>query len=81
MANQSERQNSSAFPETGEPVNPAPAKVNPGSGTDTAGELINALDNLLLERAVREHREALARVNTLKMALRDDEDSSPEGRG
>jgi hypothetical protein len=36
---------------------------------DTAAGLVDALDDLLLERAVQEHREALARLNKLKLAL------------
>jgi hypothetical protein len=36
---------------------------------DTVGELINALDALLLERAAEEHRVALSRLNQLKQAL------------
>ncbi|MEM8662093.1 MAG: hypothetical protein AAGF35_14510 [Pseudomonadota bacterium] len=40
---------------------------------DRAAELIDALDQLLLERAVREHREALSRLNTLQQALNKDE--------
>lgn len=39
------------------------------TSADTAGELINALDKLLLERALEEHRVALARLNELKLAL------------
>lgn len=34
---------------------------------DTAGDLVDALDTLLLERALEEHRVALARVNELKL--------------
>lgn len=36
---------------------------------EQASQLVAALDDLLLERAVREHREALARLNKLKLAL------------
>jgi hypothetical protein len=44
-------------------VNATPA------GADAADDLITALDNLLLERALEEHRIALARLNELKLAL------------
>jgi hypothetical protein len=36
---------------------------------DTAGDLVDELDTLLLERALEEHRVALARLNELKLAL------------
>jgi len=36
---------------------------------DTAGDLVDALDTLLLERALEEHRTALARLTELKLAL------------
>jgi hypothetical protein len=36
---------------------------------DTAGDLVDKLDTLLLERALEEHRVALARLNELKLAL------------
>lgn len=39
---------------------------------DAAGDLIDALDTLLLERALEEHRVALARLNELKSALGKD---------
>jgi len=39
---------------------------------DAAGDLIDALDTLLLERALEEHRVALARLNELKLALGKD---------
>jgi len=39
---------------------------------DVAGDLIDALDTLLLERALEEHRVALARLNELKLALGKD---------
>jgi ferritin len=38
---------------------------------DTADELVHALDTLLLERAVEEHRDALTRLNKLTHALDD----------
>ena len=40
------------------------------ASADVADDLINALDNLLLERALEEHRVALARLNELKLALK-----------
>ena len=43
--------------------NASPATV------DTADDLVNALDTLLLERAQEEHQVALARLNELKQAL------------
>ena len=49
--------------------NPESANATP-AGADTADDLINALDNLLLERALEEHRVALARLNELKLALK-----------
>jgi hypothetical protein len=39
------------------------------ASVDTAAGLVDALDNLLLEKAVQEHREALTRLNKLKLAL------------
>jgi hypothetical protein len=48
------------------------------SGDDTASELVDALDNLLLERAVQEHREALSRLNKLKLALDQNGKKSPD---
>ena len=45
-----------------------PENATPG-GADAADDLITALDNLLLERALEEHRVALARLNELKLAL------------
>ena len=47
----------------------ASVNATPG-GADAADVLINALDNLLLERALEEHRVARARSNELKLALR-----------
>ena len=41
----------------------------PADGADAADDLITALDNLLLERALEQHRVALARLNELKLAL------------
>jgi len=39
---------------------------------DAAADLVDALDTLLLERALEEHRVALARLNELKQALGKD---------
>ena len=39
---------------------------------DPGEALVNALDSLLLERALEEHRVALARLNKLKIALGKD---------
>lgn len=36
---------------------------------EIANELVNALDTLLLEKAVEEHRAALSRLNKLKQGL------------
>ena len=49
--------------------NTSPATVDIADTADTADDLINALDTLLLEKALEEHRVALARVNKLKLAL------------
>ena len=46
--------------------NTTPATVDTA---DTADDLVNALDTLLLERAQKEHQVALARLNKLKLAL------------
>ena len=45
------------------------AEIATPTTTDTAGDLADKLDTLLLERALEEHRVALARVNELKLAL------------
>jgi hypothetical protein len=42
------------------------------TSADAADELVDALDTLLLERALEEHRVALARLNELKLALGKD---------
>jgi hypothetical protein len=39
------------------------------TGEDGADELVDALDTLLLERALEEHRVALGRLNELRRAL------------
>ena len=44
------------------------ANANP-TAVDTAGDLIKALDTLLLDRAREQHRVALARLNELTLAL------------
>ncbi|MEM1154643.1 MAG: hypothetical protein AAGI44_10905 [Pseudomonadota bacterium] len=54
-------------------ASPALDASTENAATDRAAELIDALDQLLLERAVREHREALSRLNTLQQALNKDE--------
>jgi hypothetical protein len=36
---------------------------------DTAGDLVDALDTLLFEKVLEEHRVALAHLNELKLAL------------
>ena len=42
------------------------------TGADGADELVDALDTLLLERALEEHRVALGRLNELRLALGKD---------
>ena len=66
--------------EIGKPVasqRKSESTLSDASGADgdaqQASQLVAALDDLLLERAVREHREALARLNKLKLALNRDE--------
>jgi hypothetical protein len=48
--------------------NPTAENASPAN-VDTAGELVNVLDALLLERAQDELRAALARLNQLQQAL------------
>ena len=45
------------------------SKKTVSNTADTAGELVNTLDTLLLERAVEKHRNALSRLNKLTRAL------------
>jgi hypothetical protein len=55
--------------QAGDSQGDANAESAASASADTAAGLVDALDNLLLERAVQEHREALTRLNKLKLAL------------